>query len=150
MLHRTIETVRSDLDELAFNTAVARLIEFANHLTSMNGAPPREAVESLVLLLAPFAPHLAEELWRRLGHADTLAYQPYPEADPAYLVEEQVTCVIQVDGKLRGRIDVSPSISEDELRRLALASSSIQHALDGRPVRRVVVRAPKLVNVVVA
>jgi leucyl-tRNA synthetase len=149
MLHRTIETVRSDLDELAFNTAIARLIEFANHLTSLDSAP-REAVEPFVLLLAPFAPHLAEELWQRLGHADSLAYRPYPEADPAYLVEEQVTCVIQVDGKLRGRIDVSPSISEDELRRLALASSSIRHALDGRPVRRVVVRAPKLVNVVLA
>ncbi|GAB3402247.1 class I tRNA ligase family protein [Flindersiella endophytica] len=150
LLHRTIETVRSDLDELAFNTAIARLIEFANHLTSLEGAPPRDVVESLILLLAPFAPHLAEELWQRLGHADSLAYQPYPEADPAYLVEEQVTCVIQVDGKLRGRIDVSPSISEDELRRLALASSSIQQMLDGRPVRRVVVRAPRLVNVVLA
>jgi len=102
----------------------------------------------LVLLVAPLTPHIAEELWARLGHSRSLAYEPFPVADPALLVEESVTCVVQVAGKVRDRLDVPPSISEDSLRELALASAAVQRALDGRAVRTVVIRAPKLVNVV--
>jgi leucyl-tRNA synthetase len=83
-----------------------------------------------------------------LGHAQSLAYQPYPEADPAYLVEETVVCVVQVAGKVRDRLEVSTSVDDDTLRRLALGSAAVQRALDGRDVRTVVVRAPRLVNVV--
>ncbi|HSK54262.1 MAG TPA: leucine--tRNA ligase [Jiangellales bacterium] len=147
LLHRTIDFVRTELDGLRFNTAIARLIELNNHVTKLD-VVPREVAEPMVLMLAPFAPHAAEELWQRLGHLDSLARAPFPEADPALLVEETVTCVVQVAGKVRDRLDVPPSVSDDELRRLALASPAVQRVLDGRDVRTVVVRAPRLVNVV--
>jgi leucyl-tRNA synthetase len=147
VLHRTIEGVAHDYEQLRFNTAVAQLIELNNHLTRLPAAP-RELVEPAVLMVAPVAPHLAEELWRRLGHDSTLAYEPFPVAEQRYLVDETVTCVVQVKGKVRDRLEVPPDIAEDELRRLALASPKVAGALDGREVRTVVVRAPKLVNVV--
>jgi leucyl-tRNA synthetase len=149
LLHRTVDGVTADMENLRFNTAVAKLIELNNHLTR-TGSAPREVVEPLVLMLAPLAPHLAEELWQRLGHEQSLAYEPFPQADPAQLVAETVTCVVQVAGKVRDRLQVRPSASEDELRELALASEGVQRALDGRGVRTVVVRAPKLVNIVPA
>jgi len=147
LLHRTIKRVSSDMDGLQFNTAIARLIELNNHVVK-SGTTPREVAEPLVLMLAPLAPHVAEELWTWLGHDDTLAYEPFPVADPALLVEESVTCVIQVGGKLRDRIAVPPSIGDDDLQERALASEAVQRALDGRGIRTVVVRAPRLVNVV--
>jgi leucyl-tRNA synthetase len=150
VLHRVIDAVRGDMEALRFNTAIAKLIELNNQLTKLGGPVPREAAEPLVLMLAPFAPHIAEELWSRLGHAESLAFAPFPAADPAMLVEEIVTCVIQVSGKLRDRLEVPVSISEDELRELALASPGVRRTLGDRPVRTVVIRAPRLVNVVPA
>jgi len=147
LLQRTIKRVSTDMDGLQFNTAIARLIELNNHVVK-SGTTPREVAEPLVLMLAPLAPHVAEELWTWLGHDDTLAYEPFPVADPALLVEESVTCVIQVGGKLRDRIAVPPSIGDDDLQERALASEAVQRALDGRGIRTVVVRAPRLVNVV--
>ena len=126
---------------------MAKLIELNNHLTRLP-AVPRELAEPIVLMVAPLAPHLAEELWRRLGHTESLAYEPFPQADPALLVDETVTCVVQVQGKVRDRLEVAPSISDDDLRAQALASEKVAAALDGRGVRTVIVRAPKLVNVV--
>jgi leucyl-tRNA synthetase len=149
LLHRTIDRVGADMDGMHFNTAIARLIELNNSVVK-TGTTPREVAEPLVLMLAPLAPHIAEELWSRLGHSETLAFEPFPVADPALLVEETVTCVLQVQGKVRDRIEVPPSIGEDDLRERALASEAVQRALDGRDVRTVVVRAPKLVNVVPA
>ncbi|MGH8776527.1 MAG: leucine--tRNA ligase [Jiangellaceae bacterium] len=149
MLHHTIAAVRNDLDALRFNTAIARLIELNNHCTKL-ASVPREVAEALVLMVAPLAPHLAEELWSRMGHERTLAYEPFPVADPVYLVEETVTCVVQVAGKVRDRLEVAPSVDEEMLRELALSSAAVQRALDGRGVRTVVVRAPRLVNVVPA
>ena len=147
-LHKTIDAVHTEMDGMRFNTAIAKLIELTNHITKAE-ARPREVIEPLVLMMAPFAPHIAEELWSRLGHPETLAYQPFPTADPAFLVEESVTCVVQVQGKVRARLDVSPAVSEEELTALALAEPNVQRALDGQEPRRVIVRAPKLVNVVV-
>ncbi len=149
LLHRTIEGVRGDFEGMRFNTAIAKLIELNNGLTKL-GRVPRAAIEPLVLMLAPVAPHIAEELWSRLGHEGSLAHEAFPVADPAYLVEETVTCVVQVAGKVRDRIEVPPSIGDDELRERALATDGVQRALDGRAVRTVVVRAPRLVNVVPA
>ncbi|MDP9134745.1 MAG: class I tRNA ligase family protein, partial [Actinomycetota bacterium] len=148
-LHRTIDGVRNDIDGLRFNTAIAKVIEFNNHLTKLDRVP-RSVVEPVVLMLAPFAPHAAEELWSRLGHDATLAYEPFPVADPTLLVEETVTCVVQVAGKLRDRIEVPASIDDDALTTLALASPAVQRAVGERGVRTVVVRAPRLVNVVPA
>ncbi|WP_298456666.1 leucine--tRNA ligase [uncultured Cellulomonas sp.] len=149
LLHRTIADVRVEMEAMRVNTAIAKLIVLNNHLTSLP-TTPRAAVEPLVLMLAPVAPHIAEELWSRLGHPSSLAHEPFPVADPQHLVEDTVTCVLQVQGKVRGRVEVSPSVDEDTLRELALADAGVQRALDGRGVRTVIVRAPKLVNVVPA
>jgi leucyl-tRNA synthetase len=149
LVARTIADVTTEMDAMRLNTAIARLIVLNNHLTALPHVP-REAVEPLVLMLAPIAPHIAEELWARLGHPESLAYEPYPVADEALLVEETVTCVVQVAGKVRDRLQVRPSIGEDELREMALATPGVTRALDGRGVRTVIVRAPRLVNVVPA
>jgi leucyl-tRNA synthetase len=147
LLHRTIDRVTRDMDALHFNTAIARLIELNNHVVK-SGRTPREVADPLVLMTAPLAPHMAEELWARLGHQSSLAHEPFPVADAALLVEDTVTAVVQVGGKVRDRLEVSPSIGQDALRDLALASEAVQRALDGRDVHTVVVRPPKLVNVV--
>jgi leucyl-tRNA synthetase len=149
LLHRTIHGVRTDVEVMRFNTGIAKLIELNNHLTKLD-AVPRAVAEPLVLMLAPFAPHAAEELWSRLGHPNSLAYEPFPVADPELLVEETVTCVVQVAGKVRDRLEVRVSISDDEIRERALASEAVRRALDGRDVRTVIIRAPRLVNVVPA
>ena len=146
ILHRTIAAVRADYASLSFNTAIARLTELNNALTKLD-AVPRDAAEKLVLMVGPLAPHIAEELWRRLGHTGTLAYEPFPEADPALVVEETVTCVVQIKGKVRDRLEVPADITEDALRDLALASPKVRAATEGG-IRTVIVRAPRLVNVV--
>jgi leucyl-tRNA synthetase len=145
-LHRTIAGVREDLDELRFNTAIAKLIELTNTLTPLPVAA-REAVEPLVLMLAPFAPHLAEELWSKLGHDETLAYAGFPVADPAQLKADSITYPVQVNGKVRERIEVAPEASEAEVRAAALAA--IADALAGRDPKKVIVVPGRLVSVVV-
>ncbi|MCH8613308.1 leucine--tRNA ligase [Arsenicicoccus dermatophilus] len=147
LLHRTVDQVGRDYDALRFNTAIARLIELNNALTKLD-VVPRAAAEPLVLMIAPVAPHLAEELWHRLGHADSVVHQPFPQADPALLVDDTVTCVVQVLGKVRDRLEVAADISEADLEAAALALPRIQELLAGKTVRKVIVRAPKLVNVV--
>jgi leucyl-tRNA synthetase len=109
VLHRTIAAVRDDMASMSFNTAIARLTECNNHLTQVvarDGAAPRAVALPLVLMVAPLAPHIAEELWARLGHADTLTYEPFPAADPAWLVDDTVEVPVQVNGKVRTRITV--------------------------------------------
>jgi leucyl-tRNA synthetase len=147
-LHRAIDGVAIDLEGLRLNTAVAKLIEYSNHLTK-SGCTARAAVEPLVLMLAPLAPHVAEELWARLGHERSLTYEPFPAADPAYLVEETVTAIVQVQGKVRAKLEVPADIAEAQLEALALADEVVQRVIAGRAVRKVIVRAPKLVSVVV-
>jgi leucyl-tRNA synthetase len=149
LLHRTIQGVRTDLDGLRFNTAIAKLIELTNGVTAAAQATgaPREVAEPLVLMLAPFAPHLAEELWQRLGHDGSVAYVGFPEADPAYLVVESVTYPVQVNGKVRGRIEVPADASEDEVRAAALAEVASQFA--GKEPKKVIVVPGRMVSVVV-
>lgn len=149
VLHRTIADVTADMQAMRINTAIAKLIVLNNHLTTLDRVP-RAVAEALVLMVAPVAPHVAEELWARLGHERSLAHEPFPVADPVFLVEETVTCVLQVQGKVRGRAEVAADVTEDELRAIALADAGVQRALAGREVRTVIVRAPKLVNVVPA
>ncbi|MFJ6215190.1 leucine--tRNA ligase [Streptomyces sp. NPDC092296] len=146
-LHRAIEGISADMAGLRFNTAVAKATELNNHLVK-RGSTPRTVAEQLVLLVAPLAPHIAEELWRRLGHPESLAFADYPVADPAYLVDETVTCVVQIKGKVKARLEVPPGIGEAELEAVALADEAVVKAIGGAAVRKVVVRAPKLVNIV--
>ncbi|MDR2253697.1 MAG: leucine--tRNA ligase [Bifidobacteriaceae bacterium] len=146
--HRAVAEVREEMEALRFNTAIARMIVLNNHLTGL-AAAPRAAVETLLKLLAPAAPHIAEELWERLGHTGSIAHEPFPDADEAYLVEETQTCVVQIQGKVRARLQVPPGISAVALESVVLADAAVVAALAGRAVRRVVARPPGLVNLVV-
>ncbi|MFF3750290.1 leucine--tRNA ligase [Streptomyces sp. NPDC002018] len=149
-LHKAVDGVTQDMTTLRFNTAIAKITELNNQLTRVGGPVPRSVAERLVLLIAPLAPHIAEELWHRLGHADSVVYQDFPVADPAYVVDEAVTCVVQVKGKVKARLEVSPSITDEELETLALSDEAVVAALGGAGIRKVIVRAPKLVNIVPA
>jgi len=154
--HHTLHEVTQLLESFRFNVVVARVMELVNAArkaidSGPGGADPavREAAEAVAVMLSLFAPYTAEECWARLGHQPTVAKAGWPAADPALLVEESVTCVVQINGKVRERLEVPPSISDDALRDLALASSGVARALEGREVKKVIVRAPKLVNLVV-
>ncbi|MFK0118411.1 leucine--tRNA ligase [Streptomyces sp. NPDC090994] len=149
-LHKAIDGVRGDLEGMRFNTAIAKVTELNNHLTKVGGPLARPVAEALVLLVAPLAPHVAEELWRRLGHTDSVVHQDFPVADPAYVVDETVTCVVQIKGKVKARLEVAPDISEADLEKVALADEKVVAALAGAGIRKVIVRAPKLVNIVPA
>ncbi|MFD8657769.1 leucine--tRNA ligase [Streptomyces globisporus] len=149
-LHKAIDGVGQDMAGMRFNTAIAKVTELNNHLTKAGGPLARSVAERLVLLIAPLAPHIAEELWRRLGHTDSVVHQDFPVADPAYVVDETVTCVVQIKGKVRARLEISPSITDEELEALALADDAVVAALGGAGIRKVIVRAPKLVNIVPA
>jgi leucyl-tRNA synthetase len=149
-LHRTIAGVSEDYAALRNNTAAAKLIEYTNHLTKEHReAVPRAAVEPLVLMLAPLAPHLAEELWLRLGHPSSLAHGPFPKVDSAYLVEDTVEYPVQVNGKVRGRVVVAADADEDTIKAAALSDEKVQTFLAGASPRKVIVVAGRLVNLVV-
>jgi len=150
LLHRTIAGVSEDYAALRNNTAVAKLIEYTNHLTKQHrDSIPRAAVEPLVLMLAPLAPHLAEELWQRLGHPTSLAHGPFPVANPDYLVEDTVEYPVQVNGKVRGRITVPAGADADAVEAAALADEKVQTSLAGATPKKVIVVAGRLVNLVV-
>ncbi|WP_240138558.1 leucine--tRNA ligase [Streptomyces sp. MUM 178J] len=149
-LHKAIDGVGQDMEGLRFNTAIAKITELNNHLTKAGGPVPRSVAERLVLLIAPLAPHIAEELWHRLGHSGSVVHQDFPVADPAYVVDETVTCVVQIKGKIKARLEVSPSVSDEELEKRALGEPAVVAALGGAGIRKVIVRAPKLVNIVPA
>lgn len=149
-LHRTIVGVSEDYAALRNNTAVAKLIEYTNHLTkTYRDAVPRAAVEPLVLMLAPLAPHVAEELWQRLGNTTSLAHGPFPVADPAYLVDDTVEYPVQVNGKVRGKVVVAADADADTLQAAALADEKVQAFLSGAKPKKVIVVPGRLVNLVV-
>jgi leucyl-tRNA synthetase len=155
--HKTIDEVTRLIESTRLNVAVARLMELVSAARRAIDAGPgagdpavREAAESLAIMLSLFAPYTAEECWEMLGNETSVARAAWPVADPALLVEDTVTCVIQVDGKVRDRAEVATSVTEENLRELALANPAVARALSGRGIRTVVVRPPKLVNVVSA
>ena len=154
--HRAIEGVTNDVERFRFNTAIAKLMTLANVLSEATAAggdaspsDVREAIESMMLMLAPLAPFITEELWHRLGHTDTIHMHPWPAADPTLTAEESATCVVQVNGKVRARLDVPVTIDAAALEQTALANERVHALLDGKEVVRVVVVPPKLVNIVV-
>jgi len=151
ILHRTIVAVRTDMAKLQFNTAIARLFELNNRLTTVvgeTGAAPLEVVTAMTLMLAPLAPHLAEEVWERLGHAESLVYEPFPEPDPAYLVVEEVEIVVQVNGKVRARVKVPAGASDADHEAAARADDRVAGLLAGSGVEKVIVVPGRLVNLV--
>jgi leucyl-tRNA synthetase len=159
--HQTIAKITSDFEHLHLNTSVAALMELLNQLSDFNADPAqasepdvfavREALESLVIMLAPFAPHIAEEMWQGLGHVAGLLTEArrWPVADPELARREELEIPIQVNGKLRSRVIAPPGVSEDELRESALADERVRALIDGREVVKVIVVPERLVNVVI-
>ncbi|MEN8704861.1 MAG: leucine--tRNA ligase [Nocardioides marinisabuli] len=155
-VHRTVAEATELVETQRFNVLVARTMELVNTTrkaidSGPGGADPavREAVEAVAVLLSLVAPYVAEEMWERLGHEPTVARAGWPVVDESLLVQETVTAVVQVKGKVKARLEVSPEISEADLEQLAMGDADVQRALDGAVVRKVIVRAPKLVNIVV-
>lgn len=156
--HRAIADATQLIESHRFNVMIARLMELVNAtrkaIDSDDGpglADPavREAAEFVAVGLSLVAPYTAEEMWERLGHQPTVAKAGWPVADPALLVQDEVTCVVQVQGKVRAKLSVAPDVSESELEALAMADPNVQRAIGGQPVRKLIIRAPKVVNIVV-
>ena len=166
-LHQTILKVSEDIGSFRFNTAIAALMEFNNHLvrvkSAFNGSPGlsaaseiwQESIRSLLLLMAPIFPHISEELWQRAGHADTdgeprsVHLQQWPQGDPQKAREDEITVVVQVNGRVRDKLNVAANTAAETLEAMALASENVQKWMNGKQVRKVVVVADKLVNIVV-
>ncbi len=148
MLHRTIKAVTADLEQMSFNTAIARMMEFTNFFLKEEQRP-KTAMETLVLLLSPLAPHLAEELWRALGHTDTLAYEPWPAFDEAAIREDTIEVPVQINGKLRGRIQVPAESDRAPLEAAARRDAKIAELLEGKTIVKAIVVPGRMVNFVV-
>ncbi|MBI4700242.1 MAG: leucine--tRNA ligase [Deltaproteobacteria bacterium] len=148
LLHRTTKKVTGDIEKMAFNTALSALMELTNHLASLPHTP-RRAAETLVLLVAPFAPHLGEELWRRLGHEQTLAYEPWPAYDEALCAQDVVEIGVQVNGRTRGTVSIPRSASADEARAAALAVPAVSRWVAGKSERKFVYVPGRIVSFVV-
>ncbi len=148
ILHKTIDAVTTMTEDLRLNTAISQMMVFVNEMTQLD-VRPRSVLEKFLLLLAPYAPHLAEELWSRLGHADTLTYEDWPVADPAYLVQDMITVVVQVNGKVRDQLEVQADASEEDVKEAALGSEKIARWTEGKQIVKTIYVPGKLVNVVV-
>jgi leucyl-tRNA synthetase len=148
LIARTVAAVTEDIEGLRFNTAISRLMEFVNAFTSAE-VRPRSAMETFTLLLAPLAPHTAEELWQLLGHDQTLAYEPWPSYDPALLKDKEIEIPVQVNGKLRGKVVVPAGADSAQIEAAARGDERIAALLEGKTIRKVVVVPGKLVNFVV-
>jgi leucyl-tRNA synthetase len=153
LMHKTIKAVTEDMERFRFNTMLAKLMEYVNALTpaygSVSGRIWSEAISNLVLMLAPTAPHMAEEMWERLGHGESVHLQPWPEYEQALTVDQVVTLVVQVNGKVRDKMEVPAGMSGDEVRQMVLERPRVQSYLDGKKVRDFIYVPNRLVNVVV-
>ena len=152
LLHRTIDGVRADMENLRFNTAIAKLIELNNALTqevTRSGATPIEVARSLVQMLSPLCPHVAEELWSMLGNSATVTYEPFPVADAALLVDDTVEYPVQINGKVRARVVVPSDADQAAVQSIALADDKVQAALAGATPKKVIVVVGRMVNVVI-
>jgi leucyl-tRNA synthetase len=146
--HRTIRKVTEDVERIRNNTAISALMEYVNEMTKAERASAEDK-RALTLLVAPFAPHLAEEIWERLGHPDSLAYAPWPDFDPELARAEMITVVVQINGRVRSSFEVEPETSREELQRRALDDETVVRHLAGAAPRKVIVVPGRLVNLVV-
>src|SRR5690606_14835389 len=155
--HKAIAGITDDIEKFRFNRGVARLYEFANALAEVKDtdladaaglATRREALDALVLLIGPMMPHLAEELWQRLGHARLVAETDWPLADPALVVDDTVTIAVQVNGKLRATLHLPRDLDKAAAEQAALADAAVQKSLEGKPVKKVIVVPNRIINVV--
>jgi leucyl-tRNA synthetase len=147
-LHLTIKEVTGDIEGLRFNTAISTMMEFSNECQRWQQRP-KSVMEIFVLLLAPFAPHFAEELWQRLGHSDTLAYVPWPQFNPAYLVQDTIEVPVQVNGKLRGKVTVPNGAAQEQIVAAAQADATVAPHLAGKTIRKQIYIPGRMLNLVV-
>ncbi|NLZ57525.1 MAG: class I tRNA ligase family protein, partial [Corynebacterium sp.] len=149
-LHRTIAGVRDDYANLRVNTVVAKLIEYVNYLTkTYPGAVPAGAVLPLVVMASPVAPHIAEELWKKLGHDDTVTYEPFPTFEEKWLKDDEVELPVQINGKVRSRITVAADASQEAIIEIALADEKIAAQVEGKNLIKQIVIPGRMVNLVV-
>ncbi len=149
LVHKTIKKVTSDIQAMSFNTAISAMMVLVNHFGE-HKTTPREALTALSQLVAPFAPHLGEELWRRLGHEKSLAYEPWPAHDEALCVDDQIEMAVQVNGKVRGRVTLARAASEADARAAALAAEGVGVYTDGKTIKKFIYVPGKIINLVVA
>jgi leucyl-tRNA synthetase len=147
VLHKTIKAVTEDTAGMSFNTAIARMMEFVNYFTKQS-VRPKACLEPFVLMLSPYAPHIAEELWRLLGHKQTLAYEPWPAFDEALARDEEIEIPVQIKGKLRTKIVAPREIGQAELEQLAKSDPRVQELLAGQQLVKTIVVPGRLVNFV--
>jgi len=148
LLNQTIKKVGDDIESFGFNTAISAMMIFVNHL-SKQAVRPKSVVEKLILILAPFAPHIAEELWEKLGHKDSLAYEPWPEYDRELIKEKEIELAVQVNGKIKDRIVVSADADQEQIKQKALASEKVIAAMAGKEPKKIIVIKSRLVNIVI-
>jgi leucyl-tRNA synthetase len=148
LLHKTIRKVGSDIETFGFNTAISAMMIFTNHVSKLD-VKPKSALERFILILAPFAPHICEELWARLGHGDTLAYEAWPAYDEELTKEAEIELAVQVNGKIRDKIVVSADATEEQIKEEALGSEKVAGSMGGKQPKKVIVVKSRLVNVVV-
>ena len=148
-LHECIRRVTAETEEMRYNTAIAAMMEYVNAATKWDSRPAG-AMRPFVLLLSPYAPHIAEELWERLGNAESLAYHPWPECDESFLVDESVKIPVQVNGKMRGLVEVPTDATEEQVAAAALALEPVARHLGGKDIRKRIFVKGKILNLIVA
>ena len=145
--HQTVKKVSEDFETLNFNTAISQLMVFINDCYKVDEIY-KPYIEGFIKMLAPIAPHMGEELWARLGHEETITYQPWPSFDETLLVDDEVEIVVQVNGKVRAKINVSKDISKEEMETAALGNENIKAEIEGKDIKKVIAVPQKLVNIV--
>jgi len=147
LLNQTIKKVGDDIESFGFNTAISAMMIFINHLNKQT-IRPKAVIEKFVLILAPFAPHIAEELWEKLGHTDSLAYEPWPEYDKELIKEKEIQLAVQVNGKIKDRIVVSAEADEEQIKQKALACEKVIAAMAGKSAKKIIVVKPRIVSII--
>jgi leucyl-tRNA synthetase len=147
--HRAIKEVTQDIEAFKFNTAISQIMELVNEIYQHLDSDITEALKTAVILISPFAPHFAEELWQRLGNKESVLIAGWPKYDPAALVENMITLVVQVNGKVRSKIDVPADIPQDKLKEQVLSDEKLKSWLGGQPIKNFIVVPQKLVNIVI-
>ncbi|MHC4482473.1 MAG: leucine--tRNA ligase [Planctomycetota bacterium] len=147
LLHQTIKKVGDDIEGFNFNTAISAMMIFVNHLSKQKVCP-KSVVEKFILILAPFAPHIAEELWHRLGHTESLTYDPWPEYDKELIKEKEIELAVQVNGRIKDRIVVPADADEKQIESEALSNTKVNTAMGGKPAKKIIVIKPRIVSIV--
>ncbi len=147
LLNQTIKKVGDDIESFGFNTAISAMMIFVNHLNKQQ-VVPKTVVEKLILILAPFAPHIAEELWQKLGHADSLTFEPWPEYDKELIKEKEIELAVQVNGKIKDKIVVAADADEEQIKQKALSSEKVTAALEGKEPKKIIVVKPRIVSII--